>query len=102
MSRDQQPDPDKPLGPCLLVSPAWAGTGSDINAGQPCNGCVGNADDKAPPGQMLDGSDSNAGYEYDRNNGIGKGNPAHTGCEGGPVDEDPGHGHGGGDDVEVT
>lgn len=66
----------------LLAGPTWAGTdsGSSINAGKPCNGCVGNADDKAPPGQMLDGTDKNAGYECDRNNGVGKGNPAHTAC----------------------
>ena len=75
----------------LLVSPALAGTGSDVNAGKPCNGCVGNADDKAPPGQMLDGSDGNSGYECDKNHGIGKGNPAHSAC----VPDD-----GGGDDDE--
>ena len=34
-----------------LVTPAWAGAaeGSSINAGKPCKGCVGNADDKATP-----------------------------------------------------
>ena len=49
-------------------------------AGPPCNGCVGNADDKDPPGQEADGSDANAGYECDRNPGIGDGNPAHSAC----------------------
>ena len=49
---------------------------------QPCAGCVGNADDKNPPGQAPDGSDHNAGYECDTNSGIGKTNPAHTGCGG--------------------
>jgi|GEM_PF-4666731 len=76
----------------LLVGPAWAGTGSDINAGKPSDGSVGNADTKSPPGQMLDGTDGNAGYECDRNKGIGRGNPAHTACvpgDGGD-EEDPG------------
>lgn len=72
----------------LLPSPAFADRGSapglNGTAGQPCDGCVGNADDKAPPGQMVDGmvdgSDLNAGYECDTNLGVGRGNPAHTGC----------------------
>ena len=29
---------------------------------------------------MPNGSDHNAGYECDRNHGIGRSNPAHTGC----------------------
>lgn len=65
----------------LFITPAFAGTGPSVNAGKPCNGCVGNADGKTPPGQTLDGSDSNSGYECDSNKGVGKGNPAHTGCE---------------------
>jgi hypothetical protein len=53
----------------------------DANAtGQPCAGCVGAADNKNPPGQYPDGTDSNAGYECDRNQGVGQENPAHTGC----------------------
>ena len=48
-------------------------------AAKPCNGCVGNADSKAPKGQSV--GDANAGYECDRNNGVGKGNPAHSTCE---------------------
>lgn len=47
---------------------------------QPATGSVGNADTKNPPGQAPDGTDGNAGYECDRNQGIGKGNPAHTSC----------------------
>jgi hypothetical protein len=47
-------------------------------AAKPCNGCVGKADDKAPKGQSA--GDANAGYECDRNHGVGKGNPAHSGC----------------------
>ena len=50
------------------------------HTGEPCAGCVGKADNKNPKGQFANGSDHNAGYECDRNNGIGKTNPAHTGC----------------------
>ena len=80
------------VGFALLTVPstAWAGTasapsqnGRSVAAGKPCDGCVGKADDKAPPGQVLDGSDLNAGYECDTNKGVGPGNPAHTGCGGG-------------------
>jgi hypothetical protein len=53
---------------------------------------VGNADDKNPgarsgKGQYPNGSDHNAGYECDRNKGVGVGNPAHTGCD--PDDPPP-------------
>ena len=73
-----------------VPSTSWAGTssapgqnGGGRAVGKPCDGCVGKADDKAPPGQVLDGSDLNAGYECDTNQGVGPGNPAHTGCIGG-------------------
>jgi hypothetical protein len=68
--------------------------GPGNQTGKPCAGCVGNADDKNPPGQYPDGSDDNSGYECDGrdrpsanqqgngNHGIGDENPAHTGCEG--------------------
>ena len=50
--------------------------------GRPAAGAVGNADNKNPKGQLPDATtDGNAGYECDTNNGIAKGNPAHTGCE---------------------
>jgi hypothetical protein len=67
--------------------------GPGLQTGKPCAGCVGNADDKNPPGQSPDGSDHNSGYECDGrdrpadnqqgngNHGIGDENPAHTGCE---------------------
>lgn len=45
-----------------------------------CAGCVGAADNMNPSGQMPDGSDHNNGYECDGNNGVGKTNPAHSGC----------------------
>lgn len=51
--------------------------------GRPDAGAVGKADNKNPPGQMSNavaGADLNAGYECDRNQGIGQTNPAHTGC----------------------
>jgi hypothetical protein len=61
-------------------SPSGNGNGNGQATGKPCAGCVGNADDKNPKGQMPNGSDHNAGYECDRNHGIGQTNPAHTGC----------------------
>ncbi len=61
-------------------SPSLNGNGNGKAEGKPCAGCVGKADNKNPKGQMPNGSDSNAGYECDRNHGIGRSNPAHTGC----------------------
>jgi hypothetical protein len=66
-------------------SPSGNGNGNGEATGKPCAGCVGNADDKNPgaasgKGQYPNGSDHNAGYECDRNHGIGRTNPAHTGC----------------------
>ena len=62
-------------------SPSGNGNGTGAAKGKPCAGCVGNADDKNPPGQKPNGSDHNAGYECDRNHGVGRTNPAHTGCK---------------------
>jgi hypothetical protein len=56
------------------------GNGGGEATGQPCQGCVGNADNKNPRGQAPNGSDANNGYECDGNSGIAKGNPAHTSC----------------------
>jgi len=61
-------------------SPSQNGNDGGAAVGQPCAGCVGNADDKNPPGQLPGGSDANAGYECDTNHGVGRGNPAHTAC----------------------
>lgn len=61
-------------------SPSKNGSDKGAATGKPCAGCVGNADDKNPKGQAPSGKDHNAGYECDRNQGVGKGNPAHTGC----------------------
>ena len=46
--------------------------------GQPPAGSKGKADNKNPPGQLQ--NDHNRGYECDGNRGVGKTNPAHTGC----------------------
>jgi hypothetical protein len=59
------------------------GNGGGNATGKPCAGCVGKADNKNPPGQEKtnpSGTFPNNGYECDHNNGIGKSNPAHTGC----------------------
>jgi hypothetical protein len=62
-------------------SPSLNGNGTG-GGGRPCAGCVGNADYKHPGGQSL--SDHNSGYECDSNSGIGKTNPAHSGCRPAP------------------
>jgi|GEM_PF-874622 len=56
------------------------GNGNGRAYGKPCAGCVGRADNKNPHGQYPNGSDHNNGYECDGNHGIGRTNPAHTGC----------------------
>ena len=61
-------------------APSLNGNGGGQQVGQPCAGCVGKADNKNPPGQAPNATDHNAGYECDRNHGIGRSNPAHTGC----------------------
>ena len=75
-------------------SPSLNGNGKGAAVGKPCAGCVGKADNKNPPGQMPNGSDHNNGYECDSNHGIGRSNPAHTGCT--PVVTPPNGGGGGG------
>ena len=72
-------------------SPSLNGNGGGKATGRPCAGCVGRADNKNPRGQgqeypsVINGRliqpDRNRGYECDGNNGIGKGNPAHTMCD---------------------
>lgn len=58
------------------------GVGNGQAVGQPCDGCVGNADNQNPPGQLPGPQDSNVGYECEAgpNHGVGLGNPAHTTC----------------------
>jgi hypothetical protein len=74
-----------------VVSISSFGLAGTASAGRPANGSVGNADDKAPRGQSF--GDHNKGYECDDNNGVGRGNPAHSAdcgydpyCEGDYVD----------------
>jgi hypothetical protein len=56
-----------------------SGNGKATN--QPAAGTKGKADSKNPPGQAPSGpGDANKGYECDLNQGVGKTNPAHTGC----------------------
>jgi hypothetical protein len=69
-----------PYDPHGVGQPSGNGKSENNNGKRPCAGCVGKADAKNPPGQMPGGSDANAGYECDRNQGVGKTNPAHSGC----------------------
>lgn len=55
-------------------------SGNGVATHQPAAGTKGKADSKNPPGQAPDGSDANKGYECDLNQGVGKTNPAHSGC----------------------
>ena len=77
-------------------APSLNGSGNGASVGKPCAACVGKADNKNPNGQAPNGSDPNAGYECDRNHGIGRTNPAHSGCvatstpPGGPPSTSPG------------
>jgi LPXTG-motif cell wall-anchored protein len=68
-------------------SPSMNGNGDGQSTGKPCAGCVGKADNKNPKGQLPGPQDRNNGYECDGNNGIAKGNPAHTGCTSAPPEE---------------
>jgi hypothetical protein len=62
-------------------SPSRNGNTQNSQAKQPCAGCVGNADNKNPAGQLPNAAnDGNKGYECDNNQGVGKTNPAHSGC----------------------
>ena len=69
-----------PYDPYNVGAPSGNGNGNGVANGKPCAGCVGNADSKNPPGQLPGPQDNNKGYECDQNNGIGKTNPAHSGC----------------------
>jgi hypothetical protein len=73
------PDPADP-GASGVGQPSGNGKSTDNNGNRPCAGCVGKADYKNPPGQLPDGTDHNKGYECDENEGVGKMNPAHSGC----------------------
>src|SRR3989442_1545837 len=89
-SADQNPGGANNGGKCGSYCSTRNGTasanGSGSGGGRPCAGCVGKADNKNPSGQAPSGGfskaagDPNNGYECDGNNGIARGNPAHTGC----------------------
>ena len=68
---------------CGAYCPSGVGepSGNGNATNQPAAGTKGKADSKNPPGQAPDGSDSNKGYECDENQGVGKTNPAHSGCD---------------------
>ena len=67
-------------------SASLTGNGAGAAVGKPCAGCVGKADNKNPSGQFPNGRlDPNNGYECDGNSGVGKTNPAHTGCVVAPI-----------------
>ncbi len=69
-----------PYDPNVDGSPSGNGNGNG-GGNQPCAGCVGDADDKNPPGQLPGpDDDGDQGYECDGNSGVGKTNPAHSGC----------------------
>ena len=72
------PGPYDPFGVGL---PSGNGNDNGNATGKPCAGCAGNADDKNPPGQLPGGGDHNNGYECDGNHGVGRTNPAHSGCD---------------------
>lgn len=67
---------------CTSYCPSGVGkaSGNGNATNQPAAGTRGKADSKQPPGQAPDGSDHNKGYECDQNQGVGKTNPAHSGC----------------------
>ncbi len=86
------PCPGHNYCPSGVGEPSMNGNGNGKAVGKPAAGTVGNADSKNPPGQAPDGGDANNGYECDGNNGIGKTNPAHTGCgDDGPAYPAPGN-----------
>ena len=70
-----------PYDPTGIQGPG-PGNGHGNATGIPCDGCVGNADTKNPPGQLPGPEDGNVGYECEAgpNHGVGIGNPAHTTC----------------------
>lgn len=74
---DTEPDAGYFCG-TVRDKPSGNGQGGGQAVGKPWQAHVGKADNKNPPGQSE--NDSNNGYECDGNQGIAKGNPAHTSC----------------------
>ena len=70
---------DGPYTPDPSASPTPSGNGQGSTPHD--SGSKGNADGKNPPGQMPGpDDDGDVGYECDGNQGVAKGNPAHTQC----------------------
>lgn len=69
------------VNPDKIGDPSANGNGNGQDngkaTGKPGMGTVGNADNKNPPGQVKNYPNGN-GYECGGNNGVAKGNPAHT------------------------
>jgi LPXTG-motif cell wall-anchored protein len=86
-SYDCEEGPEGPYCGTERTEDSANGAGDGEATGRPGAGTVGKADNKNPRGQEPGPSDSNNGYECDGNEGIAKGNPAHTGCtDGEPVE----------------
>lgn len=77
--------------------PSGNGKGDGEAVGKPYQAHQGKADNKNPPGQSE--NDANNGYECDGNEGIAKGNPAHTSCVPPEQNDDGGGGSVGGVDT---
>jgi LPXTG-motif cell wall-anchored protein len=79
-SYDCEEGPEGPYCGTERTEDSANGSGDGEATGRPGAGTVGKADNKNPKGQEPGPSDANNGYECDGNQGIAKGNPAHTGC----------------------
>ena len=90
VTKDGSANTAGPYDPNGVGEPSGNGNGGNDNSNKPCAGCVGNADDKNPPGQAPGpDEDGDNGYECDGNSGAGKTNPAHSGCQQAVEDPDP-------------
>lgn len=88
-SYDCEEGPEGPYCGTERTEDSANGKGDGDATGRPGAGTVGKADNKNPRGQEPGPSDANNGYECDGNEGIAKGNPAHTGCTDGAPEEEP-------------
>ena len=79
-SYDCEEGPEGPYCGTERTEDSANGKGDGDATGRPGAGTVGKADNKNPRGQEPGPNDANGGYECDGNEGIAKGNPAHTGC----------------------
>jgi len=72
------------LAVTAAVAAGVLGSAAPAFAAQPSAGSVGRGDQKTPPGQSE--NDRNHGYGCDDNQGVGRGNPAHSPCSTTEVD----------------